>query len=300
MGNPPIPAPPVGEYKILAAVTRGLLAAASAERLDTRELLARAGLARAQLDEPDGFVPLMRHIALREAITERLGFVNGGLRAGAALYGDPANVLGYAVGRSGDNRRAIRHFCGYVAITNEGVRLACTPLDGGVCLSVELMPGLWELGHPSEALLAGWVSVSRVASGRRWTPLRVEFRHPARGPVDEHERFFGCQVVFGAPATRLHLGDEVLALPITAAPHPLDRPIAELEGRWLTRVAGARHREASALCAALGAGPIDPRTFTLALRREAALALREASLAAYEVAFLLGFDSVHDVLALGA
>jgi hypothetical protein len=298
MRDPPVPAPPVSGYQILAAFTRGLLAAASAEQLDTRELLARAGLTRAQLEDPDAFVPVERHFALREAISERLGFVNGGLRAGAAMYGDPSNVLAYAVSRSANHGRAVRHFCRYIGITNPGMHLACADVDGGMCLSAELMPGLWELGHPSEALFAGWVSIARVATRRRWKPLRVEFRHGARGAIDEHEAFFGCPVAFAAPATRLHVGDAVLALPIAPAPHPLDRVIAELEGRWLARVAANRHGEASSLCAALAGGPIDREAFTDALRAEAALVLHEASLAAYEVAFLLGFGGVPEVLAL--
>jgi hypothetical protein len=298
MRDPPVSAPQAGGYLILAAITRGLLAAASAERLDTRELLVRAGLTRAQLDEPDAFVPVARHFALREAISQRLGFVNGGLRVGAAMYGDPSNVLGYAVRRSGDHRRAVEVFGRYIGITSQGMRLVCAQVDGGVCLSAELMPGLWELGHPSEALFAAWVSICRVATGRLWKPLHVEFRHAARGPIDEHQAFFGCPVTFAAPATRLALGDSVLDLPIARVPHPLDGVIAELQGRWLARVPAPRREEANGLCAALEAGLVDLRVFPRALRVEAALALRETSLAAYEVAFLLGFDSVHEVLAL--
>jgi len=297
MRDPPVSAPPSGGYIILAAMTRGLLAAARAERLETGELLARAGLTRAQLDDPDGFVPFDRHMALRAAISERLGFENGGLRAGSAMYGEPGSVLSYAVRRSGDLRRAVERFCRFVSSSSDGLRLDCAPEGDGLRLNAELGPGLWELGHPSEALLAAWVSIGRIATGRRWLPLRVEFRHAARGPSDEHEGFFGCPVLFGAPSTTLLLGPPVLALPIVAAPHPLDGLGAGLEQRWAAHLPAERRAPARDLCRALADGPIDPRVFPRELRLEAARVLR-ASQAAFEVAFLLGFDSVAEVIAL--
>lgn len=286
---------------ILAAVTRALLGVAEVERLEAGELLARAGLTRRQLEDPDNFIPLERHVALGQVITERLGFVNGGLRSGAAIFGDPANVLGFAVRRSGDHARALQRFCRYIAITNEGVRLTCTANDAGVCLNAELVAGLAELGHPSEALFAAWVAIARVATAVRWSPTRVELEHQPRGPTIEHDGFFGCPVQFGAEATRLWIDRAALALPIASTPHPFDRVLRELGLRWLESAPSAEHGEITRLLAALDAGPLEaPLAIEPELRVQAAKLLRSgpAPAHAYEVAFLLGFSSVREVLAV--
>jgi hypothetical protein len=286
---------PFGTH-ILAMVTRSLLRVAEAEGLDAEALLERAGLTRSKLVDPDAYLPIERHVALGRSISEGLGAVNGGLRSGAAIYGDPRGALGFALRRSGTHAGALERFCRFVSVTNECARLEVEPAPGGgAALHAELVSGLAELGHPAEALLSAWVSIARVATGQRWVPERVQFRHVARGPSGEHAAFFGCPVRFGADRSCLYIGANALALPIAAAPHDLEPVLASLGERLPARASPA---EVAELLAQLEGGLLDtPSRISPELRLAAARLLRSGSpaLPAFEVAFLLGYASVREL-----
>jgi AraC-type transcriptional regulator len=280
--------------RILALVSRSLVRVAESEGLNADELLARAGLSWSALADPDAYLPIARHVALGVAISDGLGAVNGGLRSGAAIYGDPRGALGFAIRRSGTQRRALGRFCRFVSITNESVRLSREATSEGVSLRAEMIPGLAALGHPTEALFSAWVSIARVATGVAWTPTRVAFRHEPRGPVAEHLQFFGCPVEFGARASLLCIAPEALDLSIPVTPHPFDATLAGLEEQLL---AGAPELSAAAsrLLSELADGQLE-----LAHAHEPLLCIRAAqsllaavpALPAYEIAFWLGFASV--------
>jgi hypothetical protein len=281
---------------ILAMVTRNLLRVAEAEGLDADRLLERAGLSRSGLVDPDAYLPIERHIALGRAISEGLGAINGGLRSGAAIYGDPRGALGFTIRRSSTHARALECFRRFVSVTNECVRLGLDPTaPGGVALHAEMVSGLAELGHPAEALLSAWVSIARIATGQRWTPERVLFAHAARGPSEEHVAFFGCPVQFGAERSSLQIGAAALALPIAATPHELDATLTEL-GESLR--ACAPPGEIAELLAWIKMGALEPQHAISPRVRLAAARLLlsgSATMPTFEAAFLLGYGSVREL-----
>jgi Arabinose-binding domain of AraC transcription regulator, N-term len=290
---------------ILAMVTRSLLRVAEVEGLDAAALLTLAGLSREAIANPDARVPIERHVALGVAMTERLGPVNGGLHSGAAIYGDPNGALGFGIRRSGQHGRALERFRRFLAITNDSLWLSSAAGDEGVRVSVDMVSSLAALGHPTEALFSAWVAISRFATGVRWTPVRVAFRHQPWGPVAEHREFFDCPVQFGARDSVLIIDAHCLALPIHSTEHRLDGTLDRLRDRLTTADPPATPPTAtqaaiSDLIDGLRAGPIENRADHAppVLARAAALLLSGAeALPAFEVAFLLGFTSVPELLA---
>jgi hypothetical protein len=291
--------------QILALVTRNLLGVAEAEGLDPAELLAAAGLSHGDLTRADAYLPIERHVALGRAMAERLGAVNGGLHSGAAIYGDPRGALGFAIRRSGTHARALEHFVHFIAITNDSLELALERHADGISLSVEMISALAQLGHPTEALFSAWVSIARFATTVRWAPLRVTFRHPARGSTAEHRDFFGCPVEFAAPRSLLTITARSLELPIAPVEHPFDAVLDRMEQRLYRQprsdepgAAGGSAPPAARLLAELRKGRLESlAAHSPALLSEIGLLLLsgEASLPAFETAFLLGFPSVREL-----
>jgi hypothetical protein len=280
--------------QILALVTAGLVRAAEAEGLDANQLLEQAGLTWEAILDPDAYVPIERHVAVGRAMMARLPGVNAGLHTGAAIYGDAKGALGFAIRRSARHGRALGQFCRFLAVTNECLYVDCEHGSEGVGMRLEMVAGLAALGHPTEALFAAWVSIARFATGVRWVPVRVDFRHQALGPTSEHEGFFGCPVLFEAASSCLRIDPSALALPIDAIAHPFDRTLEQLRARLLALGPAAQHAAISGLIVALGDGVMPPPMPDRALQVSAAELLIGGSPAvpAFEVAFLLGFPSV--------
>jgi len=168
-----------------------------------------------------------------------------------------------------------------------------------------------------EALLVELVVSGRAFTGAELRPLAVAFRHARPADTRAHEAFFGCDVVWGAPSSRITLSHEALDLPLRKADPELATFFEELVTRSLGGAAprGALERELRPLIAsALHRGeptlsdlarPIGTSERTLRRRlREAGLSFQkllddtryelakrylEERLTVSEIAFLLGF-----------
>ncbi|MER8326214.1 AraC family transcriptional regulator ligand-binding domain-containing protein, partial [Acinetobacter baumannii] len=65
-----------------------------------------------------------------------------------------------------------------------------------------------------ETAIASLVQLARDLTGRYWPVRHVSFVNPAPMWVQPYEDFFGGQVGFDEPVTRLVFDPEVLALPL--------------------------------------------------------------------------------------
>lgn len=287
--------------RILSMVTARLLAVAEGEGLNGDELLKQADLSRERLEDPDRYLPIERHVALGDAISAGLGPVNGGLHSGMAIFGDPRGGLGYAIRRSGTHARALRRFCGFLAVANQSLRTRLSGDEGqSLKLELDLAQGLKRQGHPAEALFAAWVAMSRFVTNHDWTPSAVTFTHEPRGPISEHAEFFRCSVEFRAPATALWIGADALGAPIAPTEHSLDAVFDRLEPQL-----EPFHPKAAVekLMSALRQGGVEaPAPMAPELRQRAAQLLCGADfgLPRFEVAYLLGYpnvDTLHEALA---
>lgn len=279
-------------------VTSRLLAVGEGEGLDGDALLREAGLSRAAIEKPDDYVDIQRHVALGVAMTRALGPVNAGLHSGMQIFGNPRGALGFAVLRSGTHAAGLAAFSHFLSVANQSLKTSLVPEVCGAKFHLEMVDSLAELGHPAEALFAAWTAISRLVTATTWQATEVSFAHKARGPVIEHEQFFGCPVHFEADESTLLIDAEVLQLPILAAPHHLDGVIEQL-GQELRLALGstADLQAVEALLHELTAGGVDrasrhdPTLLLLAARQ--LLASRQLPL--FEIAFLLGWQNVPDL-----
>lgn len=295
----PLNSPRFGR-ELLAFVTGSLLRVAEQAGLDGNDLLASAGLSREQLKSPDAYLPVEKHIALGMRMTEMLGSVNAGLHSGAAIYGDPSGALGFAIRRSRNHATALTRFCRFMAVTNESVIPTTIAHDGKIEFAATMLPEMARLGHPTEALFSAWVSIARYATGVRWAPLSVKFAHSALGPTDEHTAFFEAPVHFDADTSSMLISAHCASLAIEPAPHPLEEVFQRVEGELRERASRGSLDAVVELISALRHGRlehVDECEHALRVQAARALLSHKPSLAAFEVAFLLGFAGVRELLA---
>ncbi len=86
----------------------------------------------------------------------------------------------------------------------------------------------------AEMNLAGWISFVRWVSAAPPAPLRVEFRHTAPADTREHQRIFGCPVLFGRPRHAVAFAPCVLELPL-ARPDAEVRQLMEMHAQRLLK-----------------------------------------------------------------
>lgn len=302
------------EPQLTVGFFRMLLASGSAAGVDRATLLAAAGLAEADLVDPDTLLPLSAQLAIGRRIIEALPGRNLGLLSLRHMGQGTLGVLGYALAHSPTLGDAVQTFMRYQRLLTD----ATTWQLSGDQLTVEPHPLLGELAHPVENMLGMWVMLGRALTGQRWVPRAIRFRHAPVGDPAEHAAVFGVAVEFEADEDLLWFPEGVLALPVRGARVALQPGLRALLDSRLDESAGGETTRAveAALRRQLPQGAADKgqvarelgmsvRTLGRRLRSEqtsfqavldtvrARLArhwLQSSSMAIYEVAFLLGYS----------
>jgi AraC-like DNA-binding protein len=300
---------------VLPVATRALVEACARLGLDTDALLARSGLDRALLADPDARIDAGRADAVwREAY---------------ALADDPAlalhaaqqtpfgafRVLDYLGASGGSLGEGLRRVAAYFPLVDPRAALAVEEEDGAVALAfrgtgTELPPPAQEY---TLAILAS--RVRHVAPG---AALAVRLAFPRPADAREHARVFGAEPVFGAAVAALVLpradwnaptctGDPTLFAALDAHAHTLleraspqageaarvrEALDSEPPGREPSLASVARHLGTSprTLQRRLGAERTSFAALVDEVRRARAVAYldsRDVSIA--EVSWLLGF-----------
>ncbi|MCB8818935.1 AraC family transcriptional regulator [Microvirga rosea] len=227
-----MPARSVGEplRKGLAALptAMGVLSRLVAERVieagrDVESLLRRAGLSPALLDDPN----------LRVGARNQLEFLN----MAATELGD--DLLGFHIAQAFDLRElgsfyyvmasseklgdAILRESHYSSVVNEGLRISCQKAS---MFSVDFEYVGVER-HLDRHEMEFWITCnlrkSRFFTNRSLVPTYVGFIHRHEGDLSEMERYFACNINFGASADRISFELQAADLPLITADPYLNR-----------------------------------------------------------------------------
>jgi AraC-like DNA-binding protein len=307
---------------VMAAMVAGNLAAAGAYGLPAAELAARAGLAEAELGDPDGRVPLSSYVRLLSAIDADPRAEGFGFWLGETVSVRVLGVVGFAMQHAPDVRTAFRCLDRFRVLLNDQVSPSIEETAEHVVFRQVEPPPLARLAAVGVAGPVGTLTLLRELTGLdRGRPVAVEaaFQHAAPARLDRYRASLGCPVAFDAPETRLAIHREVFDLPLRRPDAGLfaylERHALELQARLSDRqTLSARVREAvvsrlsegepspAALARGLG---MSERTLQRRLRDEgtsfgalldearaelARLYLDDERLAIFEVAYLLGYS----------
>lgn len=182
------------------------------------EYLERQGLDPAQvlgerLDDAAHFVPMSAWQAMLrrvDALEQRPALA---LRIAEGIGARHFGVVGYAALACGHLMEALQRLERFHASVYDANPATVTALPDGVAIE-------WGVsrGRPGalvdETAIASLVQLARDLTGRYWPVRAVAFVNPAPPLIQPYNDFFGCEVSFGAPCTRLVIDASHLMLPL--------------------------------------------------------------------------------------
>ena len=218
---------------ISVAAASGLLEAISAAGANPDQLLEKLGLERSVLLNPEKFIPCFMFARLLEDAAQLTGDYCFGLHFGQRF--NPKNIgpLAYVVLNSPTVEVADQHVARYLKLFNQAAEVSSiVEADRAylryVFCNLESEP---HRQHNEYGMVVR-LNTMRMLVGSQWTPLEVQFAHPAPPGVAEHERIFGAPALFGYPTNSFVLESELLTRQVPAA----DQRLYRIMQRYLEQI----------------------------------------------------------------
>lgn len=300
--------------------SRALLAACDQLGLTSEGLLSAAGLTAAQVDDPDGRLPVEAVSALWHAALVQSRDPGLGLRVALAVPFGAYRVIDFLAASAPTVGEGLTRVARYFPIINSALSWEIADDAGTRRMSIA-HPGIpGELPRPyAEYALAVTILHCRHASGFDWPLEEVGFAFVAPPSIEAHARAFGCPVRFGQPRNALVIGQATWDLPSRASSSDLLRTLEAHAATLLTSLDVVRETTAQvarvivdeleggdpSLAAVARRMAVSPRTLQRRLaiegtsfaevldqtRRHVAEAyIKDRALALTEVSYLLGFS----------
>jgi AraC-like DNA-binding protein len=228
-------------------------------------------------------------------------------------------ALGYAWMTSSSLRRAFERAQRYYGLITTHTRVHIENHEDG--LHVQFLSnseGMHDVALRERIRLVAPVQLCRLSYGEAFTPLRVDFSHPAPSNPQPYNHYFRCPLHFEQPDTRLLIAQEVADEPLTGFNPEIVRELDRMIVDYLARLDrnDIRGRTRAAILQELPSGEVSlertaemlalsPRTLARRLREEgesfkSLLAeirrdlgekyILDKSLSLTEISFLLGFS----------
>lgn len=307
---------------VLSSIVRSVVEAAAQAGFDRKAFVARIGLHSADIEDPDGFVPFDAYLSAWEAVAETPGCEDFGLRLGALSSPRFLGALGYAMTHAPDALSAVRMFHRFRRLVSDTLAPEIEIDRRHVIYHLVWPERVARLVHFADCAFVGTLSLMRDLAGLPPNvPLAVEAWFQCVRPEGlERSQVLGCPVRFDSPETRFVLLREPLERPLPRHEPALfdylerhasaalarlprgDTRVSVRVRRLVTEALKSGEPSQSELSRKLG---MSERTLQRRLREEgtsfaeildgvrqelSALYLSEPGVAAYEVAFLLGYS----------
>jgi len=200
----------MADTRIAASFAQLLYEYLDRQGLDARQLLGP------QPDPQQHFVPMSEWQAWLKRVDAVEGRVGLGLRIAQGISARHFGVLGYAALACNNLAEALLRMERYHASVYDANPAHVEVRPDGVVVEWGV-----ERGRPGalvdETAIASLVQLARDMTGHYWPMRKVSFVNPPPADVQPYRDFFGCEVVFNAPTTRLEFDTACLALPMRKA-----------------------------------------------------------------------------------
>jgi AraC-like DNA-binding protein len=198
-------------------IARAAYARAVSAGLDVGTLLRHAGLTPAQISKADVRFPVRCQVKFLNEVAARLKDDHLGLHLAQSIDLRELGLVYYVLASSQDLQTALTRLARYSGIHNEGVHIEVSPRKG-VTVSFEYV-GVARLSdrHQLEFFVAILLRLCRQLTGRHLRPAEVRLMHRRASHTKELATFFGCAVVFGAPADQVIFPLDVKRAPLAQA-----------------------------------------------------------------------------------
>lgn len=199
-------------------IIRSIASALRARSIEPLSVLAAVGLADYDHADPDGRVPARLEGALWREAVRRTGDRFFGLNAVHLIQRGDFDVLDYAARTSVTLEESFRRVARYKRLLHDVAELRVVR-DGEFVRVLHDWPAESDEARSqfAEYSFAWLVKMGREATGRRWAPAFVQFRHAAPPDTSEPERYFGCEIRYAQTRNGLWIDAETAALPFAKA-----------------------------------------------------------------------------------
>jgi AraC-like DNA-binding protein len=182
--------------------------------LDCVELGARAGIDYAAVADPDGVISTASFAQLLELAAQQSGDETFGLKFGAQFPLGPLGIYSYIVVSAATLRDALLASARFVRLVTSAYGIGIEEQECTLYYNWHFPQALVEQTQFTDCLVALLVArVRHIAGVPTWTPMSVEFSHPAPQLPLGYATLFGSNITFGASLTRLGIDAATLDRP---------------------------------------------------------------------------------------
>lgn len=215
-------APTTLASSVSVAYLQGLLDYLARQGFASEALLAKVQLSPAILAQRDQRIAVSTYLELLGEGVRLTGDANLGLHLGEAMRPGYYGVLGYLIMSCATLADALHRQARYASLVgNLGrVDLDEEPPREGLEPQVahSWLPLVREQQRQhSEETLAGWLTFGHWITELKIPPTEVRFQHSAPADTAEHQRIFGCPVLFGQADNALVFPKRLLNTPLGQA-----------------------------------------------------------------------------------
>ena len=167
--------------------------------LATNTLLARVGLNRSVLEDPDYLLPVDRARSLLEVTSQAPGAENFGLRLGARRRLANLGIIGLVIREEPTALAALQTLCRYLQLVTSSLYIAIDHGEQVTVIREDLVfAGGTQVRQSMELALAIMAGILSELIDPGWKAQAVHFRHRAPIDLQHHRRIFKCPVHFNA------------------------------------------------------------------------------------------------------
>ena len=171
---------------------------------DPKPLLRRVGLSLKQLGNPETIVPLATIGRLLALCAEVCDCPHFGLLVGQQVPATALGVLGYTIQNASDVDTALSNLIRYRGLNDRGAFI--TLERDGVLARLQysiINHNVAGADQICDCAIAIGCNILRALCGRNWSPTEVLLAHSRPGDRTPFDKFFRCQVRFGAVSSGL-------------------------------------------------------------------------------------------------
>jgi AraC-like DNA-binding protein len=203
---------------ISLSATTGLLEAIETAGGNPEQVVRAAGLSRATMSKPDGFIPCARFARLLDEAARVTRDDCFGLHFGERFNPKDVGPLAYVLINSPTIETGLQNAARYLRVHNQAAKVSFG-VDGRFAYARHVLadPAIEAPRQHNEYSMAVALNMIRLMAGSGWAPVEAQFAHPAPAQHSEHVRVFGAPVSFGHAANAFVIEREFLDRQVPAA-----------------------------------------------------------------------------------
>lgn len=199
-------------------------------------LLARIGVTREVLEDPDGLIPLAHFISFFEDAAELVRNPHFGLHTGRLAGSESLGPLSFLFLSAPDLRTAFASFTRYLSTMQQASRNHFADEGGWATFTYQVLDqSLTRRRQDAEYSIAAMFNLARQFTGGDLELSEVRFEHERVGDYARYRDYFGCDVFFEQECNTLTLEGRYLGLRgrvLSSSLHPIiEEHLQRLAGR---------------------------------------------------------------------